>query len=426
MRNVKLLSLAGVLLLAPALAFANGFALFEHGARAVALGGAFGAVADDATAGYYNPAGLAFQDGLLAQSGVYLITESARMKGANPYPGSNYRAKMVDQIFYPPHVHVAGKLGDRLAWGITVDAPFGLGTWWPDTYAGKFITKRVDLKVFNVNPNLAFKLSDNVAVALGIDYFKSSVDLTKAIGVINPYTQRAAEVGQVHMYTDLNDGLGYNLAFLAKMDGGWSVGASYRTRVKVKYEGVASFTQIPTGYADFDGLVATLLPFTSNPKAKTEVNYPAEYRLALAWKTGDLTLSADVVRMDWDSFKDLPITIVGRPDLSSVRAENYKDAYTYRLGLEWRKSADWKWLFGALWDATPVPTAAVSPLLPDADRWGITFGFSWDISPKMRFDLGFLHLVFVNRSTDGLDADNFNGTYKTNAELVGFTFGYRL
>jgi long-chain fatty acid transport protein len=425
MRNAKLILAAGAVLLAPALVFGNGFARFEHGARGVAMGGAFGAVADDATAGYYNPAGLAFLDGMQSAAGAYLITESARLSGLDPYPGAGYRAEMTSQIFYPFHAHVTGKLSDRVAWGVSLTSPFGLGTWWGDDFAGRYISKRIDLRVFNINPNLAIKLSENLAVAVGVDYFLSDVDLTKAIGAINPYTQQVAEIGQVHMYSDLNDGIGYNLALLAKLGSGWSVGASYRSRVKVEYDAEASFVQIPTGYADFDALVSGLLPFSINPKGETEVNFPGEYRLALAWKGEKLTTSLDVVRMDWDSFKELPITITGYPALSSVRAENYEDAYTYRIGFEYRTSDQWSWLWGALYDMTPVPTESVSPLLPDAHRWGASAGFSYDMTEKIRVDLGYLYLRFEDRSTNGLDPDNFNAQYATTANLLGVTLHYK-
>jgi long-chain fatty acid transport protein len=332
---------------------------------------------------------------------------------------------MVEQYFYPLHAHMTGKLGERFAWGISLTSPFGLGTWWEDDFAGRYITKRVDLRVFNINPNIAYKISENVAIAAGIDYYLSDVDLTKSIGAINPYTQQVAEIGQVHMYSDLNDGIGFNLAFLAKMGDGFSVGASYRARVKVEYEAEASFVQIPTGYADFDGLVATLLPFSINPKGSTEVNFPAEYRLGLAWKGSKLTASVDVVYMDWDSFQELPIIIEGYPALSSVRPENYSDAYTYRAGVEYRVSQRWSWLAGFLYDETPVPQEAFSPLLPDANRWGASAGFSYDMSEKIRFDLGYLYLRFEDRSTRGQDPENFNGQYRTMANLLGVTLHYK-
>jgi len=54
------------------------FLTLTPGARAAALGGAFGGVADDALAAHYNPAGLGFQDGIEAAAG-----REARFQGLN-------------------------------------------------------------------------------------------------------------------------------------------------------------------------------------------------------------------------------------------------------------------------------------------------------------------------------------------------------
>lgn len=428
MRNVRSLLIAGVVLVVPALALANGFALFEHGGRPVGMAGAFGAIADEPSAGYYNPAGLAFLDGMQATDGFFLITETSKFTGDNPYPGEGYATKMESQIFYPPHIYATGAVAGNLRWGLAVTAPFGLGTWWPDDYAGKFITKRIDLKVFNINPSFAYKIGDNFALAVGADYFISQVDLTKSIGVVNPYTQQVAEVGQVHLYNpNWASGWGYNAAVLAKLGAGFSAGMTYRSRVEVKYDKAeASFVQFPTGHADFDAIVASMLPFGDNVPGETSITYPAELRAALAWQKGGLTVAFDAVRMGWDSFKTLPITIVGRPDLSSNREENYKDTTTYRLGMEYRTSPKFAFQLGVLKDPTPVPTDSVSPLLPDADRMGYSAGLSWNLSPKVRADVAYLFLPFDTRSTDGLDHDNYNGTYKTTANLLGFSLVVKL
>src|SRR5512136_1934648 len=97
-RMIGLSALAACLLLVPASSFGAGFALFEHGARAVAMGGAFGATADDPTALYFNPAGIAFQKGSSMAAGVFFITESSTFSGADPYPGEGYQVKMNNQI----------------------------------------------------------------------------------------------------------------------------------------------------------------------------------------------------------------------------------------------------------------------------------------------------------------------------------------
>ena len=424
MRMVRVVLIAGVAALAPALALANGFALFEHGSRAVGMGGAFGAVADDPSANYFNPAGIAFLDGTQSMAGFFLITESSTFTGDNPYPGSDYTVDMESQIFYPVHAHLTGHFNDTFAWGVSLTTPFGLGTWWPDDYAGKYITKRVDLRLFNVNPNLAIKLSDRVALAVGFDAYFSSVDLTRSLGAINPYTQQAAEVGQVHLYSDYENGFGYNAALLAKLGGGFSLGLTYRSRVKVEYEGNASFVQFETGYPDFDAIVAGLLPFDSNPAGNTEVTFPADIRVALAWQGENWTIAADAVKVGWDSFDELPITLPDYPELSSVRPENYEDAMTYRVGVEhrWEKVAV---QVGYLFDETPVPTGSVSPLLPDAERNGYSVGFSYNFSPRVRLDAAYLYLPFDERSTEGMDQDGYNGTYDTTAHLFGMSLVFR-
>ena len=60
LRKSPLAAALAVLLIAGS-AWAGGFNIYEMGARATALGGAFTATADDASALFYNPAGLAFQ-----------------------------------------------------------------------------------------------------------------------------------------------------------------------------------------------------------------------------------------------------------------------------------------------------------------------------------------------------------------------------
>jgi long-chain fatty acid transport protein len=112
--------------------------------------------------------------------------------------------------------------------------------------------------------------------------------------------------------------------------------------------------------------------------------------------------------------------------LTQIRKENYQDANSYRLGFEYRSSPKWAFQWGVLWDESPVPTASVSPLLPDASRVGFTIGTSYSFSPKLQLDVSFMHLNAKDRSTYGKDYDNFNGLYKTRAELLGFTLVYKL
>jgi long-subunit fatty acid transport protein len=56
-----------------AYAIAGGIALSGVGTRAKAMGGAMRGLADDASAMYWNPAGLSFLDDTLVNAGVHYI-----------------------------------------------------------------------------------------------------------------------------------------------------------------------------------------------------------------------------------------------------------------------------------------------------------------------------------------------------------------
>src|SRR6266511_3052961 len=91
-----LISLA-VLMISTA-AFGSGFALFEAGAKAVAMGGAFAATADDPSAIFYNVAGIAQQRRAAVLFGATAINFQNSFTGDPNDPftagtsGSKYRA----------------------------------------------------------------------------------------------------------------------------------------------------------------------------------------------------------------------------------------------------------------------------------------------------------------------------------------------
>ena len=80
--------------------------------------------------------------------------------------------------------------------------------------------------------------------------------------------------------------------------------------------------------------------------------------------------------------------------------------------------------FGGVYDQNPQPTNVVSPLLPDSDRIGGAFGVGWR-NAGWHIDATEFALHFKNRSTQGQSLEGFNGSYKTNANLVTVDFGYR-
>lgn len=80
--------------------YAGGFQLNEHGARAMALGGAFTGIANDPSAVYWNGAGISQLSGTNFMIGTSLIAPSSSFRGVSPAV-NEFRGKNL--IFFPTH-----------------------------------------------------------------------------------------------------------------------------------------------------------------------------------------------------------------------------------------------------------------------------------------------------------------------------------
>lgn len=417
-------SLLAAALSAPGPASAAGFALFEQGARGMGFAGAFTAQASDPSAIFHNAAGIAFLRGKQIYLGGTLVAPSSTFEGANPFPGAGVTEKSDAGMLLPPAAYYTHQIAPDLVAGIGINVPFGLRTRWanPDGYSGRFIAQSAELTGFSINPTLAFKLADRLAVGAGVDVRLSKVTLERRVPLVSPFTQRVLDAADLRLESGTATGIGFNLGLLGKLSDSTSVGVSYRHKVKVEYDGSATFSPRPTGNAQVDAVIASGLPAGAQSVA-TAITFPALVSAGLAQRWGRWTFEVDVNWYQWSTFDRLPLTFVDRPDLSEVIVEEYGDSFQYRFGLERELTEAWTVRGGYFWDETPSPPGSMSPLLPDSDRHGIALGGSWT-SGRLRLDAGSWLVLSSQRSTAGLNRDRYEGSYKSRAFTLGVSLGY--
>jgi long-chain fatty acid transport protein len=210
------------------------------------------------------------------------------------------------------------------------------------------------------------------------------------------------------------------------------LGAAYRGNVKMNYTGTATFTQISVcanpaactpQETQLNAVVKAGLP--PNQDLTTSIEFPKSLALGIATSaipTWDIEF--DAVQTSWSSFKNLDVIFSQTPANNLHKVENWKDTWSYRIGANKAATERWDVRLGALYDKNPEPTDVVGPLLPDADRIGVTFGVGWHSGPFV-VDVTEFVLHFKKRSTEGISSDNFNGTYKTDANLISLNLGYK-
>lgn len=426
---------AGVLTAGPVQA--AGFGIFEQGSKAMGMAGAFTAQADDPSLLFHNAGGLGFVEERQISTGLTWIRgDKAEFEGANPFPGEGYRHEQEGLSEFPPHLYWVQPINETWKFGLGVFAPFGLTTEWenPDQFAGRFLSTRAALRSFDVNPTLGWQVTDNFGIGIGAVARFSDVELSRHIPAINPFTQRVADVGRLELGSDFGTGYGFNVGLLHKVNNSFSWGLSYRSKVEIDYEGEARVDQVLTGNAQFDAAVRNQIPFGRDLPVETTIEFPDMASLGLAFSlTPNLLLETDANWTGWSTFAEVPINFTGTttggagnslPDAEIP--EDWDDAYNYRAGLRWSSSATTQWRIGYVFDETPQPEEAVSPLLPDSDRTGFTLGYGYNPAGGLGFDVALMYLDFDERTrARSFPGEGpFFGTYNTTAWLLGLTVNW--
>jgi long-chain fatty acid transport protein len=409
---------------APDFAGAAGFSIFEQGARAMGFAGAFTPLANDPSAIFYNVGGIGLLKGKRLYIGGTLVSPSVSFTGDNPFPGAGITESTASTLIPIPALYYTQQFSETVVFGIGVFSPFGLRTEWanPQTYSGRFISQRADLKAIDINPAVAFKLADRLSLGVGFDVRFSKLELNRNVPLVNPFTQQVTDIASADIQSEWNTGFGFNLGLLAKPSDNWSIGLTYRSKMSIDYNGTAIFNQIPTGNNQLDGIVSAILPNGSTP-VTSGIDFPALATGGLAYTTDNWTFSAEADWYQWSNFSQLSINFATRPDLNQTIVVNYSNSWQFRFGAERRLTRAWAVRAGYFYDQTPAPPASVSPILPDASRNGFAAGGSWS-NGTVRVDFGSWYLNGNNRSTEGVNRDNYNGTYKPSAFTLGASFGY--
>ena len=130
----------------------------------------FGVINDDLSNAFYNPAGLTLKKGTQIQASGYLIDGKSRFdaeEGANttfgviPNTGQDDDGAVFGVV---PNLYFTMDLTDRLKYGFGITAPYGLSTDYDRDWVGRYQAKESELITVNINPSLAYKVSDSFSV----------------------------------------------------------------------------------------------------------------------------------------------------------------------------------------------------------------------------------------------------------------------
>lgn len=416
-KKAYIIACVTLLAMVSSLAVAGGYQINEQGARAIGMGGAFAAQSSDGSAMFFNPAGLGFQQGINLLVGTTLIFPSTSFTGPTP---ATTDTKMESQMFYPSNLYASYALNEQWVIGLGVYNPYGLGTEWAETWAGRYHAVKTDLQTFYINPTVAYKVNDQLSVGVGVSYVLGAVVLEKKI----PFVAFGYPAGTPDGNFKLDgngSGINFNAGVLWKATEDLSIGVSYRHLTDVEFDGDATFTTIPAGPA------ATLFP--SGVTGTAILPMPSNTFTGIAYKINEnITVEGDFQYIGWSAYENLIVKFnkAVATKTADTSAKNWDDGMMVRIGVEYKLNDRLALRAGYIRDMTPQPTESVEPMLPDADRNDLTLGGSYKINENLFVDASFMIVLFEDRDSKykSPTLGPLYGTYKSSASLFSLNIGY--
>jgi long-chain fatty acid transport protein len=405
-----------ILGLAPSIILAGGFQINEHGAKAMGLGGAFTAVANDASAIYWNSAGMNQLSGTNFLLGSALIAPSSSFRGVSPDVDIS---RMKSQAFFPSHLFITHSFTESFSAGLGLTTPFGLGTHWSNGWIGRYLALETELKTFWVPLTVAYSPIENLSIGAGFIYSFADVLITR-----NNSQAPFAGDALVELEGSDNFAYGYTFSLMYKPIKDFSIGASFRSEVEYEFEGSAAVT----GAAQLSEIGAF-----PGGDVTADLSTPMNIVGGIAYQViPPLRLSADFQWIAWSSYDSLNVNFVDPETEDSKSARLYKDTYIIRFGAQYDITEKVSILGGIYFDKMPVDPEYVSPTLPDSDRLGLSIGADAKIFDRFGISGSYLfirasELTVTNSQEIYTVGDSpFNGTYNSSANLLSLSLYYNL
>ena len=451
------------LLMFISLSFGAGFHVnVEQGMKAMGMGGAFVGLADDPTALYYNPAGITqlkaktnfaatytfgvfhprlHSPKIVDKYGITRLTDSTKEE--------DWRWAQIPS-FYFTH-----RINDKITVGFAFFAPFGTATDWTHTWIGRYFADKTDLKTYDFNPTIAYKINEKLTVAAGINYVYSTVTIKNSTSypflAFDPHIQKAlgfslTPASQLSLYNRLYNrnydvdvkldgdtgssgrGWGFNIGILYKPNDEWQIGAIYRSEVDLDFEGHATYTYMPgikTLGAEVGIPQLSAIPLLQKSKIKASIKLPDYAAIGIVNKSfKNWTLLFDLYWTGWSDYKDLTVKFEKLPYKKSV-PKNWNDVIAIRLGAQYQYN-NWAFRFGYMHDESPTTDSTRGPELACSDRNDATFGIGYKYK-KFNIDLAYLIAFFKNKQSKLVDEQTgtqLKGRWSTIAHVIGVTMSY--
>ncbi len=394
---------------------ATGFRLPDQDAFATARGEAFVATADNPSAIYYNPAGLAQLTGHNFRAGAYGLYLDPTYKSPNGTEFHNDKdLHVIPQFFYS-----YGAEHSPFSFGLGVYSPYGLSSRWPQDTGFRTVATEGRLTYVTVNPAAALKLAPNLSIGAGVTINYGDTDLRQ--GLVWPYQS-------YDQFKFTGDGwdVGYNLGLLWKPDEKISIGVAFRSSTTINFEGHTEFyNNVP-----IPGFLPAFPP--QRVDANADFAFPLNAVFGISYRpTPKWNLEFDADYTDWSTLGTVTIKQAAPfPPLLPQQVPlvlNWEPSWYFEFGATRYLGDGWAVSAGYIYNENSVPDAHYTPLVADLDRHFISVGVGHKgkrLDLDVAYQFGYGPSRTVSGSAPSATGQSADGKYEFISHAVLLTVGW--
>ncbi len=382
-----------------------------HGARAAAMGTAFVGLADDPSAFAYNPAGLAL---LGPERQIY--GGATLVAPATTYRNPVGQAEATElQIFAPPHLYYLPKAASPdWRFGIGVFAPFGVGgRKWSSDGLTRYASTESLIGTLAINPTLAGRLAPGLHAGFGLDLM-----LVKSLSRLKTdQSLLGAGDGKVEIKSS-GAGLGFNAGLLYAPSPTWSIGAAYRSKIRVRLKGDLRLSNLAPPLQPIVGGSAF------NSDISSPMTFPDILSLGVAFRLASSTLTFDAEQIRWSSFRNQELNLAREAPPVAVDSStplNWRNIWTLRAGIEVPLSRATALRAGYAYVPSPIPEHTLGPSAPDGTMHHLSAGFGHALRDGLVLD--FFYTVGIGKRRNVVNAIQ-SGSYDNTTHYAGVSASY--
>lgn len=379
-----------IIILLPASVGADGFRNPFQSAAAIGQGNAFAAQADDASAVFYNPAGMTQLRGFQHVAGVEFVNVDTHFRGLD---GRTTKNDLGGPFGFPPPLQLfltaAPKdfdipwLGD-LTVGFGLQNLFGFASRYPKNGPLNTAVIEASLPLLDIKPTIAYRFTDWLSLGAGIDIF------TFWTGLVGRATQEFISPGLPAMPAGSR----------VKITGeGTAVGGNASLLI-TPLRNEAGAPRVNFGFvwrseADLPLNGHLFLDGTKVARSKSGLHFPDIYTTAVAlWPVRDREREWKVeMDFDWVRWSTIKLQKFDFSNGVSLHIpQTWHDSPSINTGTEYKwielsNLPHWDLALraGYIWTRTPVSDRNFTPAFPDTNGHVVTTGIGFTCKPGGKF-----------------------------------------